>query len=153
MLLAERPVVVNFAVRRGELALEVVGARDFTLDDFRRELDRVEKTGTKVPLGRLPDLWALGEAGEDRAVVFARVRRVVDAMTANERRNPDGIDESGMAGIAARSGTQPVDVAKVLAQFYQVRAFMRRMASLSFWQRIKLVLGFGKFPGPEEGPK
>jgi signal recognition particle subunit SRP54 len=122
-------------------------ARDFTLIDFRRQLEQVEKSGTKAPFGRFPGLWALQGGGESQDAVFRRIRRVVDAMTDEERTNPDRIDDAGMSLIAGRAGTQREDVARVLAQFYQVREFMRQAAGMSLWKRIKMVLGFERVPG------
>lgn len=40
-------------------------------------------------------------------------------------------------------------MAKVLAQFYQAREFILQVAGLSLWQRIQMILGFGRLPGHE----
>jgi signal recognition particle GTPase len=71
---------------------------------------------------------------------------MIDAMTDEERTNPDLITNSCLSRIAASSGSQPEDVERFLAQFHQVRALMLHMAGMSFWQRLKMVFGFGKFP-------
>jgi signal recognition particle GTPase len=53
---------------------------------------------------------------------------MIDAMTDEERSNPDLITSSCLSRIAASSGTHPQEVGKFLAQFRQVRALMRRHA-------------------------
>jgi signal recognition particle subunit SRP54 len=124
-------------------------ARDFTLDDFRRQLDQLQRAGLKDQLGRLPGTAGMVADGEDPDATFDRVRRMIDAMTDAERRDPDAIDADRQARIAADSGTQPDEVETFLAQFRQVRELMQQMGRMSFWQRLKLVTGFGKLPGPD----
>jgi signal recognition particle subunit SRP54 len=70
---------------------------------------------------------------------------MIDAMTDEERSNPDLIDSSSRERIAASSRTNPNDVEQFLNQFYHVRALARQMAKMSIWQRLKMVF-FGKFP-------
>jgi signal recognition particle subunit SRP54 len=122
-------------------------AQDFTLDDFRRQLDQVQKTGMTDLLGRLPGTSEMIDDDEDPVVALKRIRQILDAMTDEERSNPDLIDSSRRSRIATSSGTHPNDVEKFLDQFGQVRALMRRMASMSLWQRMKMNTGFGNLPG------
>jgi signal recognition particle subunit SRP54 len=131
---------------------KVAMAKDFTLDDFRRQLDQVEKMGMKDQLGRVAGLSSMVPDKEDRDLAFRRIRQMLDAMTDDERSNPDLITSSSLPRIAASSGTHPQEVEMFLAQFNQVRAVMRQMAGMSFWQRLKLIFGFGKFPGQEGEP-
>jgi signal recognition particle subunit SRP54 len=122
-------------------------AKDFTLDDFRRQLDQVEQIGMKDHLGRIPGLSAMVPDEEDRDSAFCRIRQVLDAMTDEERSNPDLITHSCVSRIAANSGNRPRDVEKFLAQFCQVRALMHQVAGMSLWQRVKVVLGLGQISG------
>src|SRR5262249_26468903 len=122
-----------------------------TLDDFRRQLDEVQKMGMKDLLGQLPATSEMASDDEDPDVALNRIRQIIDAMTDEERRNPDLIDSRRRSRIATSSRTQPTEVERLLAQFDQVRALMRQMASMSVWQRIKMVTGFGKLPGQDGG--
>ena len=131
---------------------EVAMAKAFTLDDFRRQLDQFQKMGMKDQLGRMPGLSAMVPAEEDRDLALSRIRQMLDAMTDEERSNPDLITSSCLSRIASSSRTHPQDVEKFLAQFQHVRALMRQLAGMSIWQRLKMVMGFGKFPGPEGEP-
>ena len=121
-------------------------AKDFTLDDFQRQLDQVQKIGMTDQLSSMPGMSEMVLEEQDLDVAVQRIRQMIDAMTDEERNNPDLITSSCLPRIAAGSGTQPQEVEKFLAQFNQVRALMRRMAGMSFWQRLKMVWTRGKFP-------
>ena len=128
-------------------------AQDFTLDDFRRQLDQIQIMGMKNLLGHMPGLAEMVSDEKDPELAFSRIRKMIDAMTDEERSNPDLIDSRRRSRIATSSSTHPQEVEQFLAQFHQVRALMRHTASMSLWERIKLVLGFGTFPGQEGEPK
>jgi signal recognition particle subunit SRP54 len=82
---------------------------------------------------------------------------MIDAMTKKEKRDPDIIDQSRRRRIAAGAGVEPHEVKQFLQQFDQVRALMKQMASMSIWQRMKMVTGLGKMgafmPGGMAGIK
>jgi signal recognition particle subunit SRP54 len=144
-------------------------AGDFTLDDFRRQLDQIPKMDMKDLLGhtsgpseedlvlalqRLPQVIA-AMTDEERHLIqliwqTVQTRQMIDAMTDEERSNPDLIDSSRRIRIATNSGTDPQKVEEFLAQFHQVRAVMRQLGSMTLWQRIKLILGFGRKMGQSE---
>jgi signal recognition particle subunit SRP54 len=124
-------------------------AQDFTIDDFQRQLDQVQRAGLKDQLGRLPGTAGMVADGEDPDAALDRVRRMIDAMTDAERRDPDAIDADRRTRIAADSGTRPDEVETFLTQFRQVRELMQQMGRMSLWQRLKWITGFGKLPGPD----
>jgi signal recognition particle subunit SRP54 len=121
--------------------------RDFTLDDFRQQLDQIQKMGSTDILNRLPGTSEMMSEEPDPDVALRRIRRMIDAMTDEERSNPDRIDSSSRSRIAESAGTQPHDVELFLFRFRRVRATMRELAGMSLWERLKMVTGFGKFPG------
>jgi signal recognition particle subunit SRP54 len=69
---------------------------------------------------------------------------MIDAMTKKEKRDPDLIDQSRRRRIAAGAGVEPHEIKAFLQQFDQVRVLMKQMASMSIWQRMKMVTGLGK---------
>jgi len=101
-------------------------AQDFTLDDFRRQVDQIQKIGRKDLLSHLSGMSEMVSDEEDLDVALNRIRRIIDAMTDEERSNPAIIDSSRRSRIAAGSGTEPGDVEQFLAQFDQFRALMHR---------------------------
>jgi len=58
----------------------------------------------------------------------------------------DLIDAEARPRIAADSGAGPAEVERFLAAFGRMRTLMRRMARMSLWQRLKLMLGFVSIP-------
>jgi signal recognition particle GTPase len=96
-------------------------------------------------LNRLPRMIA-AMTGEERYMLqllwqSVQFRQMIDAMTDEERSDPDLIDSSRRTRIATNSGTEPREVEEFLAQFHQVRAVMRHLAGMSLWQRFKMVFG------------
>ena|SRR5437660_262637 len=103
-------------------------AGDYNLDDLQRRLDQFEKMGIKDLLGSMPRLSETISDHEDQALALSRIRQMINAMTDDERKDPDIIDASRRSLIARISGTQLQEVESFLAQFQQLRALMRRLA-------------------------
>ena len=124
---------------------EKLAKGNFTLEDFRPQLEMIKKLGMKEMIGQMPGGIAdMIPEGEDPEKAIGRLQGMIDAMTRDERRNPDLIDLSRRRRIAAGSGTEPHEIKQFLAQFEQVRTIMRQMANMSIWQRIKMMSGLGK---------
>jgi signal recognition particle subunit SRP54 len=117
---------------------------DFNLDDFRKQFEQIKKLGMKDMIGAMPGMAEMVPADEDPEAALKRIQGMIDAMTKDERRNPDIIDISRRRRIAAGSGTQPHEIKQFLTQFEQIRTLMRQMASMSMWQRFKMMHGLGK---------
>jgi signal recognition particle subunit SRP54 len=117
---------------------------EFTLDDFRKQFEQIQKMGMKDMLSRMPGMGDMIPEGEDPEQAMKQIQGMIDAMTREERRNPDIIDISRRRRIAAGSGTDPADIKKFIVQFDQVRTIMRQMAKMSIWDRVKMVTGLGK---------
>ncbi|OWK43638.1 signal recognition particle protein [Fimbriiglobus ruber] len=129
----------------------------FTLDDFRKQFEQIAKMGMKDLIGAMPGMSEMIPAGEDPEVALKRVQGMIDSMTKKERKDPDIIDNSRRRRIAAGSGVEPAEIKQFVHQFDQVRAIMKQMASMSMWQRLKMVSGLGKMgafmPGGMQGIK
>ena len=129
----------------------------FTLDDFRKQFEQIAKLGMKDLIGRMPGMSEMIPEGEDPEVALKRVQGMIDAMTKKEKRDPDLIDQNRRRRIAAGAGVEPHEVKQFLQQFDQVRALMKQMASMSLWQRMKMMTGLSKMgafmPGGMAGIK
>lgn len=123
-------------------------AWDFTLDDFRRQLKQIQRLDLLL---RFPTAAEVFPVEEDPAVTLDRLHRMIAAMTAEERNKPDSIDSHRRLRLATITDTQPKDVEKLLTLFFQVRALMRQMNSMSLWQQFKTVTGFENHSGQDEG--
>ncbi|MCX7701656.1 MAG: signal recognition particle protein [Gemmataceae bacterium] len=115
-----------------------------TLDDFRKQFEQIKKLGMKDLIQRLPGMDKMLPENEDPESALRRIQGMIDSMTKEERQNPDIIDLSRRRRIAAGSGVQPHEVKQFLAQFDQVRTLMKQMASMSLWQRLKMMTGLGQ---------
>src|SRR5262245_11834496 len=124
---------------------EKLAKGDFTLDDFRKQFEAMAKMGgMRELIGQMPGMGDMIPEGEDPDEAVKRIQGMVDSMTKEERRNPDLIDMSRRRRIAAGSGTEQHEIKQFLGQFDQMRTIMRQMASMSMWQRLKMVMGMGK---------
>jgi signal recognition particle subunit SRP54 len=118
---------------------------DFTLDDFRKQFAMMQQMGGMRDLmSQMPGMSEMIPEGEDPDQAVKRIQGMIDSMTKEERRNPDIIDMSRRRRIAAGSATEPHEIKQFLNQFGQIRTLMRQMASMSIWQRLKMVTGMGK---------
>jgi signal recognition particle subunit SRP54 len=93
---------------------------------------------------KMPGMSEMIPEGEDPEVALKRVQGMIDSMSKKEKADPDIIDQSRRKRIAAGSGVEPHEVKQFLHQFDQVRSLMKQMASMSIWQRLKMVSGLGK---------
>src|SRR5437588_711958 len=127
---------------------------DFTLDDFRKQFAQLAKMGPmKEILGAMPGMSDMIPEGEDPEVALKRIQGMIDAMTKEERRNPDLIDMSRRRRISAGSGVEPHEVKQFLNQFDQVRTIMRQMAQMSIWERLKMMTNLNKLGAFMPGSK
>ncbi|MCI0462265.1 MAG: signal recognition particle protein [Gemmataceae bacterium] len=118
---------------------------NFTLDDFRSQFIQMQKMGgMRQLMGMMPGMSEMVPEGEDPEVAIKRIQGMIDSMTKEERRDPDVIDMGRRRRIAAGSGTEPHEIKQFLQQFDQIRTLMRQMATMSVWQRIKMITGMGK---------
>jgi signal recognition particle subunit SRP54 len=120
----------------------------FDLEDFREQLQQMEKMGgmaslmDKLPgVGKMPDAAQLAQ-GEKQ---MQRNVAIINSMTPDERRKPDMIRGSRKRRIAAGSGTQVQDVNRLLKQFMEMQAMMKRMGKGGM---AKMMRGLkGRIPG------
>jgi signal recognition particle subunit SRP54 len=118
---------------------------DFTLDDFRKQFEQLKKMGPmKDLLAAIPGMGDLIPEGEDPEVAFTRIQGMIDSMTKEERRNPDIIDINRRRRIAAGSGSEASEIKQFLGHFDQIRGLMKKMATMSIWERMKMMTGLGQ---------
>ncbi|MFN4260980.1 MAG: signal recognition particle protein [Gemmataceae bacterium] len=124
---------------------EKLAKGDFTLDDFRKQFQQLQKMGSmRDLLSRMPGMAEMIPDGEDPESALGRVQGMIDSMTKAERANPDIIDLSRRRRIALGSGVEPHEIKQLLNQFEQIRALMRQMANMSIWDRMKMLTGMQK---------
>jgi signal recognition particle subunit SRP54 len=109
----------------------------FDLEDYASQLRQITKMGSMSSiLGMLPgagkiqqQLEQAGAANLDKTLL-ARQAAIIGSMTKKERKTPDIIKASRKKRIAAGSGTSVQEVNKLLKQFDDMSAMMKRMNKL-----------------------
>jgi signal recognition particle subunit SRP54 len=120
---------------------------DFTLDDFRDQLQQVRKMGSLEQLmGMLPKIGPFANLPKDVSVDekhLKQIEAIINSMTAAERADSDIIDGKRRKRIAKGSGTAVQDVNQVLKQYSDMRRMLKRYGSMAKGK----MRGIGKFAG------
>ena len=123
----------------------------FTLADFYDQLVQIKSMGSLADIaGMLPgvDAKALDGANVDEKAL-SRTEAIILSMTPAEREDPSLLNNSRKKRIAAGSGTQVVDINRLLKQFEMMRQMTRQFSNKQLKRMGKMgKLGkFGKRPG------
>ena len=106
----------------------------FDLEDFASQLRQITKMGSLSGiLGMLPGVGKLKAQLADANLDTSMLKRqiaIISSMTPKERRAPDIIKASRKKRIAGGSGTSVQDVNRLLKQFEEMTAMMKRMNKL-----------------------
>lgn len=115
-----------------KLAEKVAKGKKFDLNDMRDQLEQMQNMGgigslmEKLPgLGQVPE-HLKQQVSQGKEV--PRMIAIINSMTKKERRNPNLLNGSRRARIAAGSGTTPSDVNKLMKQYMQMEKMMGKMA-------------------------
>ena len=117
----------------------------FTLADFYDQLVQIKSMGSLSDImGMLP---GMSGKGMDNLTVdekaLAKTEAIILSMTPQERENPSILGSSRKKRIAAGSGTQVVDVNRLLKQF----EMMQQMTKQFSGKNMKRAARFGKMRG------
>ena len=123
----------------------------FTLADFYDQLVQIKSMGSLADIaGMLPgvDAKALDGANVDEKAL-SRTEAIILSMTPAEREDPSLLNNSRKKRIAAGSGTQVVDINRLLKQFEMMRQMTQQFSNKQLKRMGKMgKLGkFGKLPG------
>ncbi|MBI5118797.1 signal recognition particle protein [Candidatus Poribacteria bacterium] len=119
--------------RAAELQEKLLKAQ-FTLEDFREQLQQLKKMGPlDEVLAMIPGMSKLkGLEPQEKDVV--KVEAIINSMTNKERQSPHIIEGSRKKRIARGSGTSVADVNRLLKQFQQMQKMMKQVRRLG-WLR------------------
>jgi len=119
--------------RQAEVLEKKLRKNEFTLDDFRDQLQMVKRLGSMGEiLGMIPGMKKL-TSKLDPGVADAELKKVeaiVNSMTKQERRNDAMINGSRRKRIALGSGTSVSDVNRFLKQYAQTKKMMKKLTKL-----------------------
>ena len=124
---AEQAITQEEAVRLEEK----IRRNDFTLEDFRNQLQAIRRMGPLEQLvGLIPGLGGLKYGPENvDPKQLGRIEAIISAMTPRERRHRQIIDGSRRRRIARGSGTTVEEVNRLLKQFVQMQRVMKTVGN------------------------
>jgi len=133
-----------------KLAAKVKAGDGFDLNDFLAQISQMKKMGGLSGLmDKLPTQLTQKAAGADMDRAERDVRRMegmINAMTPLERRKPELIKASRKRRIAAGAGVQVQEVNRMLNQFEQMQAMMKKMKGGGLMKMMKRMGGMPGMP-------
>ena len=119
----------SFDEQKAREMSEKLMSNRFTLEDYFEQLQSLKSMGSLQDIaGMLPGIDAkqLSGASVDEKAL-ARTEAILKSMTPAERRDPSLLNSSRKKRIARGSGTQVVDVNRLLKQYEQMQVLAKQM--------------------------
>jgi len=139
-----------------KLAAKVKSGDGFDLEDFLEQLRQMKKMGGLSNLmDKLPTQMAAKASEADLSRAEKDIKRkegIICSMTPQERRKPDIIKATRKRRIAAGAGVQVQEVNRLLKEFEQMQAMMKKMKGGGLMKMMKRLggmkgMGMPKLPG------
>ena len=141
----------NFDLKKAQELEQKMRKNRLTLSDYHDQLVQLRGMGSLSDLaGMIPgvDAKALSGASLDEKAL-ARTEAIILSMTQAERDNPSILNNSRKKRIAAGSGTQIVDINRLLKQFEMMQQMTRQMTggNLKKMQKMQRMGRMGRRRG------
>jgi len=133
----------TFSREQAEETQKRLASNSFTLEDFRAQLAQVNKLGSLDQiLGMLPGGQRLKGAMEGQVPEreMKRVVAMIDSMTTKERRDHTLINGSRKKRIARGSGTNVMEVNRLIKQFLSARKIAKAMSGAGGRRQLAQLL-------------
>jgi len=130
-------------IERAEQAIDIEEAQkleekvrkdDFTLEDFKDQLQAIKKMGPlEQIIGMLPGMGNVKQLAQQKPddKQIGRIEAMINSMTPHERRRSEVINGSRRKRIARGSGTTVEEVNRLLKQFVQMRKMLKMVGGMS----------------------
>jgi signal recognition particle subunit SRP54 len=130
-------------IERAEQAIDIEEAQkleekvrkdEFTLEDFRDQLQAIKKMGPlEQIIGMMPGMGNMKQLAQQKPddKQIGRIEAMINSMTPHERRRSDLINGSRRKRIARGSGTTVEEVNRLLKQFVQMRKMLKVMGGMA----------------------
>jgi signal recognition particle subunit SRP54 len=142
----------NFDQKKALELQEKLRKNKFTLTDFYDQMKQLKNMGSLTEIaGMLPGVKAsdLEGVGMDQKLL-QRMEAIILSMTPAEREDPKLLNSSRKKRIAAGSGTQVVDINRLLKQFDMLQAMTKQFSGGKLPKNLRKMMGKkgrGGFPG------
>ena len=117
--------------KEAERLQEKIKKNKFDFDDFLKQIQQIKKMGNLKELASM--IPGVGKAIKDIDIddnAFKGIEAIINSMTPEERRRPEIINGSRRQRIARGSGTNIVDVNRLLKQFEETRKMMHMATTM-----------------------
>ncbi len=142
----------SFDEKKALEAAERLKANRFTLGDYLEQMSQLKNMGDLESIASMiPGMNAGALKGakiDDR--LMARQEAIILSMTPAERDNPSLLNSSRKKRVAAGSGTQVVDVNRLLKQYESMQQMMKQFSGKNMkkmQKKLGKMGGMGGFPG------
>ena len=124
----------------------------FTLADYYDQLVQLKNMGSITEIAAmLPGVKASDlEGAQFDTKQFTRMEAIIQSMTPAEREDPKLLNSSRKKRIAAGSGTQVVDINRLLKQFEMIQSMTKQLTGKKLPKHMRRMMGKGGkggFPG------
>ena len=119
----------NLDAKKAAEQMERLRKNKFTLADFYDQLIQMKSMGSMQDIASM--LPGMGGKKMDLNVDeknLARIEAIIQSMTPYERENPSVLNSSRKKRIAAGSGTQVVDINRLLKQFEAIQQLTKQFS-------------------------
>jgi signal recognition particle subunit SRP54 len=134
-----------------KLAAKLKRGKGFDLEDFRGQIQQMQKMGGLASLvDKLPAQLAQAAASSPRLAdgrALARIEGIINSMTPAERAAPELIKASRKRRIAAGAGVPVQEVNRLLNQFGEMQKMMKQMQKGGLARMLRAMKGLVP-PGP-----
>ncbi|MEG0765537.1 MAG: signal recognition particle protein, partial [Pseudoflavonifractor sp.] len=139
----------NFDMTKAVELEQKMRKNKLTLSDYYDQLIQIKGMGSISEIaGMLPGMNAKALEGatvDEKAL--SRTEAIILSMTPKERDNPELLNNSRKKRIAAGSGTQVVDINRLLKQFDMMQQMTRQMTGGKMKKMGGKMARMGKMPG------
>ncbi|MFA4820158.1 MAG: signal recognition particle receptor subunit alpha [Candidatus Aenigmatarchaeota archaeon] len=103
---------------------------DFTMSDFMTQIESMQKMGSMSQILDMAGLSKVAKKGnvDEQEAKMKRWKYAIQAMTTDERDNPDIINSSRMRRIATGSGIKEAEVRELLANYNKIKKMMKQFS-------------------------
>ena len=133
----------NFDQKKALELQEKLRKNKFTLTDFYDQMKQLKNMGSLTEIaGMLPGVKASDLEGASMdETLLRRMEAIILSMTPAEREDPKLLNSSRKKRIAAGSGTQVVDINRLLKQFEMLQAMTKQFTGGKLPKNLRRMMG------------
>ncbi|MFI3251242.1 MAG: signal recognition particle protein [Eubacteriales bacterium] len=132
----------NFDLEQANALQEKMRKNKFTLADYYDQLVQLKSMGSLTEIaGMIPGMNGKDLDGAMDEKMLSRTEAIILSMTVYERENPSVLSSSRKKRIAAGSGTQVVDINRMLKQFEMIQMMSKQFSGGKMSKSMRRMMG------------